>query len=111
MAKPSEFLYVVVGAGDLAAEKVRNVRIITDRKSSQKLYRDLVKRGRTTWTKVRKSSPTKQAVAQSKAARAQVKSAATSVTKALRANAKATKSAASKTGSSKAGSSKTAKAS
>jgi hypothetical protein len=97
MAKPQELIYAVVGAGDFAAEKVRNARKVADRKNTQKLYKDFVKRGRSVWTKVRRSGPTKQAIAQTKTARTQVKAAATSVTKAFRADAKAAKSAASKT--------------
>jgi hypothetical protein len=104
MPKAQEIIYAVVGAGDFAAEKVRKV---TDRKNSLKLYKDFVKRGRTVWTNVRSSGATKQAITQTKAARAQVKAATTSVTKAFRADAKAAKTAATKT----AGGSKTAKAS
>jgi len=96
MAKAQELIYAVVGAGDFAAEKVRNVRRVADRKNSQKLYRDFVKRGRSVWTQVRSSGPTKQAIAQTKTARTQVKAAATSVTKAFRADSKAAKSAATK---------------
>lgn len=93
MAKAQEVLFAVVGIGELAAEKVRKAGTI-DRKSTLKLYRDFVKRGRTVTTKVRNSGATKQAVAQTKVARVQVKAAATSVTKAMGANAKATRSAA-----------------
>ncbi len=96
MAKAEELIYAVVGAGDFAAEKVRNVTKVADRKRTQKLYRDFVKRGRSVWTKVRSSGPTKQAIAQTKTARTQVKAAATSVTKAFRADTKAAKSAATK---------------
>jgi hypothetical protein len=95
MAKAQEVLFAVVGAGDFALEKARRAGAI-DRKTTQKLYRDLVKRGRTLTTRVKNSGPTKQAVAQTKVARSQVKAAATSVTKAARANTKATRSAASK---------------
>jgi hypothetical protein len=99
MTKAQELMYAVVGVGDLALEKARNAGKLADRKASQKVYRDLVKRGRTLSTGIRNSGPTKQAVAQTKSARTQVKSAATSVGKAVRANTKATKSAASKTSS------------
>jgi hypothetical protein len=97
MAKAQELLYAVVGVGDLAFEKARNARKFADSKSTQKFYRDLVKRGRALSSGIRNSGPTKQAVAQTKAARTQVKAATTSVRKAVRANAKATKSAADKT--------------
>ena len=107
MAKAQELLYAIVGAGDFAVEKVKDTGKLADRKSTQKVYADFVKRGRTLSTKVRSSAPTKQAVAQTKTARSQVKAAATSVGKAVRANAKATRSAASKT----AKTAKTAKAS
>jgi hypothetical protein len=95
MAKAQEFVYAVVGAGDFAVDKVKGVRTF-DRKKSEKLYKDFVKRGRSLSTKIRSSAPTKQAVAQTKAARSQVKAAATSVSKAVGANVKATRSAANK---------------
>lgn len=95
MAKAQEFVYAVVGAGDFAVDKVKGVGKF-DRKKSEKLYKDFVKRGRSLSTKIRSSAPTKQAVAQTKAARSQVKAAATSVSKAVGANVKATRSAANK---------------
>jgi hypothetical protein len=95
MAKTQELVYAVVGAGDFALEKVKDAGNF-DRKKTEKLYKDFVKRGRTLSTKIRNSQPTKKAVAQTKAARTQVKSAATSVSKAVGANAKATRSAAGK---------------
>ena len=90
MDKAQEVLYAAVGAGDFALEKARK---LADRKTTQKFYKDFVKRGRAISTKVRGSTTTKQAVAQTKAARSQVKAAATSVSKAIRINAKATKEA------------------
>ncbi len=95
--KSEEILYAFIGAGDFAIEKVGSIRKVTDRKTTTKLYKDFVKRGRSLSTKVRTSGPTKRAVTQTKTARTQVKAAATSVNKAVRANAKATRSAASKT--------------
>ncbi len=95
MAKAQEMVYAVVGAGDFALDKVKGASKF-DRKKTQKLYRDFVKRGRTLSTKIRNSTPSKRAVAQTKAARSQVKAAATSVGKAVGANAKATRSAATK---------------
>jgi hypothetical protein len=95
MAKAQEFVYAVVGAGDFAIDKVKDAGKF-DRKKTQKLYKDFVKRGRTLSTKISNSAPTKQAVAQTKAARSQVKAAATSVGKAVGANAKAGRSAAGK---------------
>ena len=95
MPKAENFVYAVVGAGDFAVEKVKNVSQI-DRKKSEKLYKDFVKRGQKLSTSIKNSRPTKRAVEQTKVARTQVKSAATSVRKAVGANAKATKSAAGK---------------
>jgi hypothetical protein len=95
-AKTQDLIFAVVGAGDFAIEKARKVRKAADRKTTQKYYKDFVKRGRALTTKIRNSGPTKTAVAQTKTAQSQVKAAATSVTKAVRANAKATKSAAEK---------------
>jgi hypothetical protein len=93
MTKAREILYAVVGAGDFTVDKVRSLRKVADRKTTQKYYKDFVKRGKTLYTKIGSSAPTKRAVAQTKAARAQVKGAATSITRAVRADAKATKSA------------------
>lgn len=97
--KTEEILYAVVGVGDFALEKVRNVRKVADPKTTQKYYKDFVKRGRALSNSVKNSGPTKRAVAQTKTARTQVKAAATSVGKATRANARASKSAASKAAS------------
>lgn len=94
MANAQDVLYAVVGAGDLAVDKVRSAKV--DRASTSKLYEDLVKRGRTLSNRIKASGPTKQAIAQTKTARAQVRGAATSVTKAVRANAMAGRSAAKK---------------
>lgn len=93
MPKGESLLYAVVGAGDYALEKVRDVRSI-DRKRSEKLYNDFVKRGRKMSTSIKNARPTKQAVEQTKVARSQMKAAATSVRKAVGANAKATRAAA-----------------
>ncbi|HVL65290.1 MAG TPA: hypothetical protein VM573_09000 [Actinomycetota bacterium] len=97
MAKAQDVLYAVVGAGDFAVAKVKDAGKLADRKVTSKLYKDFVKRGKTLTTKIKSSAATKQAVEQSKTARSQVKAAATSVGKAVRANTRATKSAASKT--------------
>lgn len=93
MAKAQEVLYAVVGAGDYAVEKARAAAASADRKKAQKTYSEFIQRGRALSRKIRTSTPTRQAVAQTKAARAQVKGAATSVTKAVRADTKATQSA------------------
>ncbi len=86
MAKTQELMYAVVGAGDFAIEKVRDLRNI-EAKSAGTVYSDFVKRGRSLSKKIRNSAATKQAAVQTKTARTQVKSAATSVSKAIRANA------------------------
>jgi hypothetical protein len=86
MAKTQELLYAVVGAGDFAIDKARTLRKI-DTKSAGTVYSDFVTRGRSLSKKIRTSAPSKQAVAQTKTARTQVKAAATSVSKAIRANA------------------------
>lgn len=86
MAKTQELLYAVVGAGDFAIDKARNMRKI-ETKSAGIIYTDFVKRGQSLSKKIRTSAPSKQAVAQTKTARTQVKAAATSVSKAIRANA------------------------
>jgi len=87
MAKTQELLYAVVGAGDFALEKAKGVTKVADRKTTSKLYKDFVKRGRGLSTRVKNSAPTKQAIAQTKTARTQIKAASTSLTKAVRANA------------------------
>lgn len=99
MDKARDVLYAAVGAGELALEKARDARNAVDRKNTQKLYKDLVKRGRTLSTRIRNSGPTKRARAQTRTARSQVKSAGTSVRKATRENARAARSAASKAAS------------
>lgn len=86
MAKTQDIVYAVVGAGDLALEKVRNLREL-DPKAPRKAYDDFVERGQTLTKKIRTSAATKQAAQQTKTARAQVKAATTSVSKAIRANA------------------------
>ncbi|MGH2734225.1 MAG: hypothetical protein ACRDKZ_01485 [Actinomycetota bacterium] len=96
MAKAQELLYAVVGAGDFVVDKAKSARKIADRRSTTKMYKDFVKRGKTLSNRIQKSAPTQQAVAQTKAARSQVKAAATSAGKALRANSKAASSAAGK---------------
>lgn len=96
MAKPEELLYAVIGAGDLTVEKVRGLRALADRKQTEKVYNDFVKRGRTLGNRIKNSAPTKTAVAQTKTARSQVRAAATSVRKAVKADARATRSAATK---------------
>ena len=94
--KAQEWIYAAVGVGDFVIDKVKDVRKVADRKTTQKFYNDFVTRGKTLSTRVRNSAPTKQAIAQTKTARSQVKAAATSVTKAVSADAKATRSAATK---------------
>ncbi len=86
MAKTSDLLYALVGAGDLALERVRNLRAINV-KAPAEAYSDLVLRGTKVAKKIRSSAPSKQAAAQTKTARSQVKAAATSVGNAVRANA------------------------
>ncbi|MGH2751447.1 MAG: hypothetical protein ACRDK3_11345 [Actinomycetota bacterium] len=94
MARAQELLYAVVGVGDFAVEKTKD---LTDRKTTTRAYKDFVKRGRTLSTKIKSSAPTKQAFAQTHNARTQAKAAATSATRAVRANAKAARSATTKT--------------
>jgi hypothetical protein len=87
MAKAQEMVYAVVGAGDFTLQKVRDLTKV-DRKSSQKVYKDFVKRGKGLSTKVKNAAATKQAFEQTKTARTQVKAAATSVGRAIRVGAK-----------------------
>ena len=96
MARTQEFVYALVGVGDLALEKARNVTKIADRSASGEVYNDFVKRGRTLSRRVSSAAPTKRALEQTKTARAQVKAAGTSVAKAVRLDAKAARSAAAK---------------
>ena len=86
MARTQEFFYAVVGAGDLAFQKARSLRDI-DPKAPAKVYEDFVKRGQMLAGKIRNSAASKQAMAQTKTARSQVKAATTSVSNAIRANA------------------------
>ncbi len=96
MARTQELLYAAIGAGDLTVEKLRELRALADRKQTEKVYNDFIKRGRTISNRIRSSGPTKTALAQTKTARSQVKAAATSVKKAVKADVRATTSAASK---------------
>ena len=95
MDKTQELVYAVVGAGDFAIEKARSITKI-DRKASQKLYKDFIKRGRTVSRRVSTAAPTKRAIEQTKTARSQIKAATTSVAKAVRLDAKAARGAATK---------------
>jgi hypothetical protein len=92
MTRTKEMLYAVIGAGDLAVDKARDVRKILD----PSVYSDLVGRGRDLTGRIAKAAPTKKAVDRSRTARSQAKAAATSVRKAVRANATAARSAAEK---------------
>ena len=92
MTRTKEMLYAAVGAGDLAVEKVKDVRRIVD----PSVYSDLVGRGRDLTGRIAKAAPTKRAVDRTRTARSQAKAAATSVRKAVRANATAARSAAGK---------------
>lgn len=92
MAKGQEFIYAIVGFGDLAVEKASNLSKIADRSSTQKAYDDFVKRGRAFSKKIRSSAATKRAMEQTKTARTQIKAATTSVSKAVQANVEATRS-------------------
>ena len=84
MANTQELFYAFVGLGDATIDTITSISV-PDRKSTQKMYKDFVKRGRSLSTRIKNSAPTKQAVEQTKTARTQVKAAATSVTKALQA--------------------------
>ncbi len=97
MPKTHELIYAAVGAGDFTIQKVRDLSLIPDRQKTGEIYDDFVKRGRQISKRIQNSAATKNAVAQTKTARAQVKAAATSVRKAVKADVKATQTAASKT--------------
>ena len=92
MTRTKEVLYAVVGAGDYAVEKVKGIRSIVD----PSVYSELVGRGRDLTGRIAKSAPTKKAVDRTRTARSQAKAAATSVRKAVTANATAARSAAGK---------------
>ena len=86
MAKAQELIYAVVGAGDYAVDKVKNVRKVADRKANQKLYRDFIKRGRTVSTKVKNAPTTQKVAAQTEPVRNKAEDAFKSVTKAFGVN-------------------------
>lgn len=92
MTRTKEMFYAVIGAGDLAVEKARDARRIVD----PAVYSDLVGRGRDLTGRIAKAAPTKRAADRTRTARSQAKAAATSVRKAVRANATAARSAAGK---------------
>ena len=87
MSRAEELLYAAVGVGDVVLEKARRIPRAINAEEIRGTYDDFVKRGRDLSKKVTSSAPTKQAVAQTKTARSQVKAATTSVTKAIRASA------------------------
>lgn len=97
MPKTQELIYAVVGAGDFTVQKLMDLRNLADRERTEKVYNDFIKRGRSISKRIQNSAATKNAVAQTKTARSQVKAAATSVRKAVRADVRATTSAAAKT--------------
>lgn len=86
MAQPQELLYAAIGLGDLTVEKIRGLST-PDVKATKKVYQDLTKRGKTLSKRISGSAPTKQAIAQAKTARSQVKAAATSITKTVQTSA------------------------
>ena len=86
MAKAQELIYAVVGAGDFAVDKVKNVRKVADPKVNKKLYRDFIKRGRTVSTKVKNAPTTKKVAAQTEPVRTKAEDAFKSVTKAFGVN-------------------------
>lgn len=113
MRKP---FYALIGAGEEAIEAgkslVTSARQVkpdqlrqrlsasanTSRKWATKRYRAWAKRGERLTTQVSKSAPAKRAAEQTKQARSQVKAAATSIRKAVGAQADAAKTAAKKVG-------------
>lgn len=97
MPKTQELFYAVVGAGDFAVQKAKNVRKLADRKVSQKYYKDFVKRGRTLATKVKNTAPAKRALEGTEVARRRFKSATANVTKAVRRDGGTSKSRSTKT--------------
>jgi hypothetical protein len=92
VTRTKEVLYAVVGAGDFTIEKVKDARRIVD----PSLYSDFVARGRDISGRIGKSAPTRRAIDRTRTARSQAKAAATSVRKAVKANATAARSAAGK---------------
>lgn len=90
-----DILYATVGAGDVLFEKAHRARSL-DLGRPEEIYQDFVARGRRLTRTIGNATPTKRAVEQSKTARSQVRGAATSVSKAVRANATATATAARK---------------
>jgi heparin binding hemagglutinin HbhA len=112
-------LYAVVGVGDLAVAKTRELptelaakaativprttTLVTELPTklqtvSVSLYGDLVTRGEKLVTSIRRQKATQEAVAQVKTAKARTKAAATSATKAVKATAGAVDGAAEKIG-------------
>jgi transposase len=108
--------YALIGAGEAAIEtgktlvnRARGVKpeqvreglstsANTSRRWINKRYTSWAKRGQRLSTQVGKSAPAKRAAAQTKQARSQVKAAATSIRKAVGAQADAAKTAAKKVG-------------
>lgn len=102
-------LNVALGAGDLAVEKAKELagtvkefdaRTFWSTRQERVLetYNDLATRGQKLRRSIKGSAPVKRASDQTQVARRQVKSATTSLRKAVDANVQATKSAAKKVG-------------
>jgi len=89
MTRTKEVLYAAIGAADFTVEKA--VRIV-----DPALYSDFVARGRDVSGRIAKAAPTQKAADRTRTARSQAKAAATSVRKAVKANATAARSAAGK---------------
>jgi hypothetical protein len=80
--------YVVIGLGDLTAEKVKEIvdrarKVKVSREEIETAVGDLGKRGSKVVTKVTRSKPAKQAMEGTKQATRQLKDAATSLRKAV----------------------------
>jgi ElaB/YqjD/DUF883 family membrane-anchored ribosome-binding protein len=102
MTDAKKGLYAVLGSGDLAIDRTKQLveRIQGYLRDSRGRvgsgYRDLVRRGERTVASVNRTPAVKRAKDQTKTARSRVKGAATSVRKALGANVEAVQTAAKK---------------
>ncbi len=102
MADAKKALYAVLGSGQVVIDRVKGLWqayydfLAKRRKQAEKNYREYAKRGEKIVTSIRRSAPVKRASEQTRTARSRVKGAATSVRKAVEANAEAVQSAAKK---------------
>lgn len=86
MAKTQDVFLALVGVGDLAVEKARNLPALAERVKTQQYFDDFVTRGRAVQRTVKNSTTGKQILRQTDVAREQVREVTKSIEKSLGVN-------------------------